>query len=141
MAFLAVDDFLQSHVLPDALPGPGRHAPADSRLRDAVCRLQHDRVDRRVRFWPVAAPVRVGRREMRAGCRRKSAGQAVGRRGYARMDVELAAAVSQFRDTAGRQVMSTAMAQEHPGKYRTALILAAIAALFFLAVIVRHWLW
>jgi hypothetical protein len=57
------------------------------------------------------------------------------------MDVELAAAVSQFRDTAGRQVMSTAMAQEHPGKYRTALILAAIAALFFLAVIVRHWLW
>jgi len=37
--------------------------------------------------------------------------------------------------------MSTAMAREHPGKYRTALILAAIAALFFLAVIVRHWLW
>ena len=33
------------------------------------------------------------------------------------------------------------MAQEHPGKYRTALILAAIAAAFFLAVVVRHWLW
>jgi len=37
--------------------------------------------------------------------------------------------------------MSTAMAQEHPGKYRTALILAAIAAMFFLAVVVRHWPW
>src|SRR5678816_3738617 len=94
MAFLAVDDFLQSYVFPDALPGPGRYAAADSRLRDAVCRLQHDRVDRRVLFWPVAAPVRVGRREMRARRRRKSAGKAVGRRGYARMDVELAAAVS-----------------------------------------------
>jgi hypothetical protein len=38
--------------------------------------------------------------------------------------------------------MSTAMApREHPGKYRTALVLAVIAAAFFVAVIVKHWPW
>jgi hypothetical protein len=36
--------------------------------------------------------------------------------------------------------MSVAMAED-PGKYRTALVLAAIAAAFFIAVIVRHWPW
>jgi len=38
--------------------------------------------------------------------------------------------------------MDTAMArQEQPGKFRTALVLAAVAAGFFVAVIVRHWPW
>jgi hypothetical protein len=38
--------------------------------------------------------------------------------------------------------MSLAMApREQPGKYRTALVLAVIAAAFFTAVIVRHWPW
>jgi hypothetical protein len=38
--------------------------------------------------------------------------------------------------------MSTAMAPlEQPGKFRTALVLVAIAGAFFLAVILRHWLW
>jgi hypothetical protein len=38
--------------------------------------------------------------------------------------------------------MSIAMApREQPGKYRTALVLVAIAAAFFIAVIVRHWPW
>ncbi len=36
--------------------------------------------------------------------------------------------------------MTIAMApREQSGKYRTALVLAAIAAAFFIAVIVRHW--
>ena len=104
VAFLAVDDFLQRHVFPDALPGTRRHAAPHSGLRDAVRRLQHDRVDRRVRLrtltqllflWCVVKCARGGE---------KGAGQAVGRRGYAGVDVELAAAVPQFRDAAGRQV-------------------------------------
>jgi hypothetical protein len=38
--------------------------------------------------------------------------------------------------------MSVAMApREQPGKTRTALVLSAIAAAFFVAVIVRHWPW
>ena len=31
--------------------------------------------------------------------------------------------------------------REQPGKSRTALIMAAIAAAFFVAVIARHWPW
>ena len=38
--------FFQHHVLPDALPRPGRHAAPLRRLPDAVRRLQHDRVAR-----------------------------------------------------------------------------------------------
>ncbi len=55
------DDLLQRHVLPAALPGPRRHAAAHPGLRAAVRRLEHGRVDRRVRLRPVAAdlPVRV----------------------------------------------------------------------------------
>jgi len=38
--------------------------------------------------------------------------------------------------------MGTAMApREQPGKLMTALVLAAVAAGFFVAVIVRHWPW
>jgi hypothetical protein len=39
--------------------------------------------------------------------------------------------------------MNVAMAprEQQPGKYRTALVLAVIAAAFFIAVIVRHWPW
>jgi hypothetical protein len=29
----------------------------------------------------------------------------------------------------------------HAGKFRTAVILASIAAAFFIGVIIRHWLW
>ena len=48
-------DLLQHHLLPDALPGPGRHAAPLRRLPDAVRRLQHDRHDRRLRLRAVAA--------------------------------------------------------------------------------------
>ena len=57
MAFLAVVRVLQHHVLPDALPRPRRHAAADSRLRAAVRRLEHGRVDRRLRLRLHAAAV------------------------------------------------------------------------------------
>ena len=50
--FWAVADLLQRHLLPDALPRPGRHAAPLCRLPDAVRRLQRDRVDRRVRLRP-----------------------------------------------------------------------------------------
>jgi hypothetical protein len=37
--------------------------------------------------------------------------------------------------------MSTAMdARPQPGKLKTALLLATVAAAFFVAVIIRHWL-
>jgi cytochrome c oxidase subunit 1 len=42
--FLVVADFLQRHLLPDALPRPGRHAAPLCRLPDAVRRLQCGRV-------------------------------------------------------------------------------------------------
>ena len=38
---LGLDDLLQHHLLPDALPRPGRHAAPLCRLPDAVRRLQH----------------------------------------------------------------------------------------------------
>jgi hypothetical protein len=37
--------------------------------------------------------------------------------------------------------MSAAMPREGNDKYTTALILAGIALVFFIGVIVRHWLW
>jgi hypothetical protein len=38
--------------------------------------------------------------------------------------------------------MSIAMNERAPtGRLRTALILASVAAAFFIGVIVRHWLW
>ena len=51
-------DVLQRRVLPAALPGPRRHAAAHPRLRDAVRRLEHGGVDRRVRLRALAAPLR-----------------------------------------------------------------------------------
>ena len=63
--FWALADLLQRHLLPDALPRPGRHAAPLRRLPDAVHRLQHDRVDRRVRLRPVAGVLLLLRRRCR----------------------------------------------------------------------------
>jgi hypothetical protein len=41
---LVVADHLQHHLLPDALPGSGRHAAPLCRLPHAVCRLQCHRI-------------------------------------------------------------------------------------------------
>ena len=43
-ALLVVADRLQHHLLPDALPGSGRHAPSLCRLPDAVHRFQRHRL-------------------------------------------------------------------------------------------------
>ena len=50
------------------------------------------------------------------------------------MDAALAAALSQLRDAAGGQVGMT-------NNVKTALILASIALLFFVGIVIRHWLW
>ena len=52
--FWLVADLLQRHVLPDALPGPGRHAAPRGRLPDAVRRLQRAGLDRRAGLRPDA---------------------------------------------------------------------------------------
>ncbi len=51
---LGLADLLQPDLLPDALPGPGRHAAPLRRLPDAVRRLQRGRLDRRLRLRPDA---------------------------------------------------------------------------------------
>ena len=60
--------------------GPRRDAAPDSRLRAAVRRLEHGRVDRRVLVRRVAAPVPLRDGAMRPRQGREGAGQAVGRR-------------------------------------------------------------
>ena len=72
IALLAVADLLQRHLLPDALPRPGRHAAPLSRLPAAVHRLQHGRVDRRVRLRPVAGVLLLRRRAADACAARAS---------------------------------------------------------------------
>jgi hypothetical protein len=58
------------------------------------------------------------------------------------VDAAVAAAVSLFRNAAGRKMSDIAM--EHraqSGRLKTALILASIALAFFISVFIRHWLW
>ena len=50
--------FFNVTFFPHALPRPRRHAAAHPRLRAAVRRLEHGRVDRRVRLRLLAAPLR-----------------------------------------------------------------------------------
>ena len=138
-------------VLPDALPGPRRNAAPDSRLRAAVRRLEHGRVDRRVLVRRVAAPVPVLDGPVRPRQGREGAGAAVGRRRHARMDAAVAGAVPHVRDAAGRQVTparradarctrqrsaaSDAGRRLRASNRRTALVLAAIAVMFFVGII------
>jgi hypothetical protein len=57
------------------------------------------------------------------------------------MDAALAAAVPQLRDAARGEVNVETMAVAMSGKAKTALILASIAAAFFIGVVIRHWVW
>ncbi len=59
------------------------------------------------------------------------------------MDAALAAAVPQFRDPAGGQVAATGdtMHAAMSSNAKTALVLASIAAAFFIGVVIRHWVW
>jgi hypothetical protein len=57
------------------------------------------------------------------------------------MDAALAGAVPHFRSPAGGQVAGQPMIAVMSNKTRTALILATIAAAFFIGVVIRHWIW
>ena len=59
LALLAVGDLRERAVLPAALPRARRHAAPHPRLLDAVRRLEHGVVDRRVRLRSVAAAAPV----------------------------------------------------------------------------------
>ncbi len=102
-AFLAVRDLRQRAVLPAAFPRTGRHAAPHPRLLDAVRRLEHGVLDRRIRLRAVAAPVRVHHLALRPG-RAARVGRGMGRRAQprSRMDGALARAVSHVRRAAHR---------------------------------------
>ena len=58
------------------------------------------------------------------------------------MDAAVTGSLPYVRDAAGNQMSEVAMPQRlQSGKRRTALILALVALLFFIGVIMRHWLW
>ena len=81
MHFWLSADLRQRAVLPAALPRARGHAAAHPGLFDAVRRLEHGVVDRRLRLRPLAAAVRLRHLEVRAR-RRQGDG---GRSGTARM--------------------------------------------------------
>ena len=111
--FWTVVHFLQHHLLPDALPGPRRHAAPRSGLRDPVHRLERGRVDRRVRLRSVAAAV-ADRGPEDDPQRPAGAGAAVGRRRHARVDAAFAGAVPHVRNAAGREITSEAAEPMQP---------------------------
>jgi cytochrome c oxidase subunit 1 len=101
---LELADLVQRHLLPDALPGPGRHAAPLCRLRGAVHRLQHDRVDRRLRFRPVAGVLPVLRGDADHPRRQEGGSQAMGRRGRPGVDRAEPGAVPHLRNPAAGEV-------------------------------------
>ena len=162
LALLDVVRHLQRDVLPDALPRPRRHAAPDPRLRAAVRRLEHDRLDRRVRLRLLAAHFPLGGDQVRDRQGREGAGQALGRRDDAGVDGALAGAVPHLRDPAGGEVTAApapralpdrpaAMTADTPrapderarqraANLRTAWVLASIAAVFFVGIIASKFL-
>ncbi|MGZ8155298.1 MAG: cytochrome oxidase small assembly protein [Burkholderiales bacterium] len=64
----------------------------------------------------------------------------MGRRGRSRVDDPLAGALPHLRNPARGEVTRTADLGV-TAKAKTALILASIAAAFFIGVVIRHWLW
>ena len=122
--------------------GPRRHAAPHSRLPAAVRRLEHDRVDRRVRLRRCRSSSScTSMIKCVRGKGEKAPAQAVGRRRHARVDAAVAGAVPHVRDAAGRQVTpGTSDRSRHVRRRpptrrrppaganrRTALVLAAIA--------------
>src|ERR1700681_1962934 len=103
MALLAVDDIFQRNFLPDAFSGTGGRAAAGPGLRDAVRRLEHGGVDRRLRLRTVAttAPVQRGHVHPQRTAR---ASETVGRSRQAGVDAAVAGALSHLRDAAGRPI-------------------------------------
>ena len=56
------------------------------------------------------------------------------------MDAALAAAVPQLRDPAGGEVARVGD-ERMTANLKTALALASVAAVFFLGIVIRHWIW
>src|SRR6266849_9800154 len=138
MALLAVDDLLQRHLLPDALPRPRRHAAQDPRLRAAVCPVQRDRLDRRVRLRSVADPVPVDRLEGDgARARRNGRPAALGGRRHARVDASAEPrSLPQLQRATGGEM--TPEREQRRNNRRTALVLGSIALAFFLGIMLKY---
>src|ERR1700681_1086301 len=165
MALLAVDDIFQRNFLPDAFSGTGGHAAAGPGLRDAVRRLEHGGVYRRLRLRAIAviAPVQRGHVHPQRTAR---AGETVGRSRHAGGDAAVAGALSHLRDAAARplgaghfgfSVTSTRKMQRaknmantrsdpvsdpdsrRAASRRTALVLSSIAVAFFAGVILAQY--
>ena len=102
IALLAVHDLRERAVLPAALPRSRRHAAPHPGLLDAVRRLEHGVVDRRVRLRALAAAVRLHRLEMRAQrrSRRRPAVWDDARTAGSRVDRAVAGAVPHVRRSA-----------------------------------------
>ena len=116
-ALLVVADLVQRHLLPDALPRAGRHAAPLCRLPDAVRRLQHDRVGRRVLLRSGAGlllPVRRDADDARQG--RAGAAAALGRRRRPGVGSAVAGTVPYLRESAEAERVG----HEDPGLRREA---------------------
>src|ERR1700674_4648769 len=103
MALLAVDDIFQRNLLPDAFSGTGGHAAPGPGLRNAVRRLEHGGVDRRLRLRTVAITAPVQRGDVHPQ-RPARARETVGGGRYAGVDAAVAGALSHLRDAASRQI-------------------------------------
>src|SRR6266581_320017 len=138
MALLAVDGLLQRHLLPDALPGSGRHAAEDSRLCAAVRRVQRDRLDRSVRLRALPDPVPVDHPESdRARAGRKGGATALGRCRHARVDASAKPRSLPQLPRATGGGMTPEREQRRNNRW-TALVLCSIALVFFLGIMLKY---
>ena len=138
--------FFNVDVLPAALPRPRRHAAAHPGLPAAVHRLEHGLVDRRVRLRALAAALPVQRVQDASAAarrRRRSRGKAPtrssGRCRRRRRTTRSRRRRSSSRRTHATRCMPTAgdgtNASATARIVRTALILLAIALVFFFGII------
>src|SRR5262249_33438796 len=137
VALLAVDDLLQRHLLPDALPRARRHAASHTGLRAPVRGIQRDRLDRRVRIRPVAVVVPVDHPEGHgSGPRREGGRETVGGCRHARVDASPEPrALPQLPRAAGGEVSPE---RQQRNNLRTALVLGSIALAFFIGIMLKY---
>ena len=135
--------FVNVLFFPAAFPRARRHAAPHPGLLDAVRRLEHGVVDRRLRLRAVAAPVRVPDLALRAR-RGARIGRGLGRRTQprSRVDRALARAVSHLRRAArGAWRRDAFVTGEHPttsgagASGATACVLALTALAIYVAFI------
>jgi hypothetical protein len=141
-------DLLQRDLLPHALPGSGRHAASLRRLSDAVRRLQHGRVARRLRLRPDAGvllrlrrhaddarPGRAGTAEALGGRRRPGMGSAVA---GSLPHLRESAQAGRFGDPGDRlTTMARLTPEQQSANRRLAWILASIALVLGLGFVAK----